>query len=151
MVTSPSWSTDNSLATFLPRIQLRSIATGIHPQTEPWEKLCAGSILLVDITGFTEVAEQFAAQGAAAVEALSKVLNAYFGRMVDVISGHGGDILTFAGDAAWSCGGQKTKRNLSNALAVQCRLLRPCTRNFWTIGFLTGLLCGSAQVSAPGL
>src|ERR1700722_11411969 len=100
MVTSPSWSADNSLATFLPRIQLSSITTGIHPQTEPWEKLCAGSILLVDITGFTEVAEQFAAQGAAAVEALSKVLNAYFGRMVDVISGHGGDILTFAGDAA---------------------------------------------------
>ena len=100
MVTSPSWSTDNPLATYLPRIQLRSIANRDQPQTEPSESQCAGSILLVDITGFTEVAEQFAAEGAAAVEALSKVLNAYFGRMADVISAHGGDILTFAGDAA---------------------------------------------------
>ena len=131
MVTSPSWSADNSLETFLPRIQLRSIATGIHPQTEPWEKLCAGSILLVDITGFTEVAEQFAAQGAAAVEALSKVLNAYFGRMVDVISGHGGDILTFAGDAAlvlWRAEneaelGQCACRAVQAAQAVHAELL----------------------------
>ncbi len=100
MVTSPSWSANNPLATYLPQIQLRSIAARTGLQTEPWEKQCAGSILLVDITGFTEVAEQFAAQGAAAVETLSKVLNAYFGRMAEVLTEHGGDILTFAGDAA---------------------------------------------------
>ncbi|MGB6675797.1 MAG: adenylate/guanylate cyclase domain-containing protein [Terriglobales bacterium] len=100
MVTRPSWSANNPLATYLPQIQLRSIAARTGLQTEPWEKQCAGSILLVDITGFTEVAEQFAAQGAAAVETLSKVLNTYFGRMAEVLTEHGGDILTFAGDAA---------------------------------------------------
>jgi len=100
MVTSPSWSANNPLATYLPQIQLRSIAARTAIQTEPWERQCAGSILLVDITGFTEVVEQFAAQGAAAVETLSKVLNDYFGRMAEVLTEHGGDILTFAGDAA---------------------------------------------------
>jgi class 3 adenylate cyclase/tetratricopeptide (TPR) repeat protein len=131
MVTSPSWSADNPLATYLPQIQLRSIAARIRPQTEPWERQCAGSILLVDITGFTEVAEQFAAQGPAAVEALSKVLNAYFGRMADVITGHGGDILTFAGDAAlvlWPAENeeelaQSACRAVQAAQAVQAELL----------------------------
>ncbi len=131
MVTRPSWSANNPLATYLPQIQLRSIAGRTGLQTEPWERQCAGSILLVDITGFTEVAEQFAAQGAAAVEGLSRVLNAYFRRMAEVITEHGGDILTFAGDAAlvlWSAENNEELaecvcRAAQAAQAVQAELL----------------------------
>jgi hypothetical protein len=131
MVISPSWSANNPLATYLPQIQLRSIVARTARQTEPFERNCAGSILLVDITGFTELAEQFAAQGAAAVEGLSKVLNAYFGRMAEVITEHGGDILTFAGDAAlalWPAENdeelaQSACRAVQAAQAVQVELL----------------------------
>jgi class 3 adenylate cyclase/tetratricopeptide (TPR) repeat protein len=100
MVTNASWFADNPLATFLPKIQLQCLASSDGPHKEAWQRQYTASLLLVDVSGFTELTERFARQGAAAVEELSKILNSYFGRMADVIAQHGGDILMFAGDAA---------------------------------------------------
>jgi class 3 adenylate cyclase len=54
---------------------------------------------MADVSGFTSLAERLAAQGPDGVEALSRLVNRWFGAMVDVIEAHGGDIIRFAGDA----------------------------------------------------
>src|SRR5262249_52725589 len=131
MSTGPLSFPDNRLAAYLPHAQLASLIARGQAPFEPWHKLCAGSILLVDITGFTELAEQFAAKGPAAVEELSHVLSSYFGRLTDVVTAHGGDILMFAGDAALALWPAESEAELTTgacraaqaALAVQQELL----------------------------
>lgn len=54
---------------------------------------------MADVSGFTTLAERLAARGPDGVEALSRLVNRWFGAMVDVIEAHGGDIIRFAGDA----------------------------------------------------
>ncbi|KAG7363712.1 adenylate/guanylate cyclase [Nitzschia inconspicua] len=51
------------------------------------------AICLVDISGFTNLSRSLT------VEDLSKTINQYFQRIVDLIHWHGGDIIKFAGDA----------------------------------------------------
>src|SRR5215469_14459844 len=89
-----------TLASYLPRHQLRLLADGVRPGPEPFCEDKAGIILLVDVSGFTALTERFAAQGASGAEQLSGILNRYFGRVTDLISKEGGDIIAFAGDSA---------------------------------------------------
>ncbi|KAG7342515.1 adenylate/guanylate cyclase [Nitzschia inconspicua] len=51
------------------------------------------AICLVDISGFTNLSRSLTA------EDLSKTINQYFQRIVDLIHWHGGDVIKFAGDA----------------------------------------------------
>lgn len=62
------------------------------------ERTPAG-VLFADISGFTPLTERFAQEGAAGTETLTRVLNAYFGRIIDTVLDEGGDIIKFAGDA----------------------------------------------------
>ncbi|HJN74234.1 MAG TPA: AAA family ATPase [Myxococcota bacterium] len=58
-----------------------------------------GAVLLVDVIGFTQITQRFSEAGARGAEQLSEILNLSFGSIIDAIDRHGGDILTFAGDA----------------------------------------------------
>ena len=58
-----------------------------------------GSLLFVDISGFTALSERLSQQGAHGLELLSEHLNRYFTLIVDTIHQHGGDVVKFAGDA----------------------------------------------------
>lgn len=58
-----------------------------------------GAVLFADITGFTALAEDLAQLGPTGAETLSEVLNEYFGRLIDLITAYGGDVVKFAGDA----------------------------------------------------
>ena len=57
------------------------------------------ALLFADISGFTALTERLASQGPGGMEQLTQILNAYFGQMIATITGHGGDIIKFAGDA----------------------------------------------------
>jgi class 3 adenylate cyclase/tetratricopeptide (TPR) repeat protein len=92
-------SGEASLGSFLPRVQHRLIATGRTLANAPFEEHRSGAILLVDVSGFTELAERFTAGGEGGAEELSRVLNAYFGGVSRIVTGHSGDVLAFAGDA----------------------------------------------------
>ena len=56
------------------------------------------AVLLADISGFTRLAETLS-QHPAGEEALSNILNAYFGHLIALVEAHGGDVIKFAGDA----------------------------------------------------
>lgn len=57
------------------------------------------ALLFADLSGFTSLAERHAEAGAAGTEALTRTLNAAFGRLIEAVLAHDGDIVKFAGDA----------------------------------------------------
>jgi len=56
-------SGEASLGSFLPRVQHRLIAAGRTLANAPFEEHRSGAILLVDVSGFTELAERFINEG----------------------------------------------------------------------------------------
>jgi class 3 adenylate cyclase/tetratricopeptide (TPR) repeat protein len=56
------------------------------------------AVLMADISGFTRLAETLA-QHPSGEEALSRILNSYFGHLIALVEAHGGDVIKFAGDA----------------------------------------------------
>eukprot|EP01094_Clydonella_sp_ATCC50884_P020498 TRINITY_DN4269_c0_g1_i7.p1 TRINITY_DN4269_c0_g1~~TRINITY_DN4269_c0_g1_i7.p1 ORF type:complete len:1194 (-),score=265.90 TRINITY_DN4269_c0_g1_i7:206-3700(-) len=92
------------LLPYLPRAVIAYHSASSHPQPEP---SCAcysfqGAILFADVSGFTALNERMLRENkgsAAAFEHVSTHLNAYFSRLIDECSAHGGDVIKFAGDA----------------------------------------------------
>lgn len=86
--------------------------------------------LFADISGFTALTERLAARGAAGAEDLTRLLNAYLGRLVELVSASGGDIVKFAGDAIlvlWEARDQedlveRVRRAVECALGIQAQL-----------------------------
>ncbi|MFZ0014643.1 MAG: adenylate/guanylate cyclase domain-containing protein, partial [Acidimicrobiia bacterium] len=58
-----------------------------------------GSLVFVDISGFTNLSERLAQRGRIGAEELTGVLNRVFGRMLDIVFDRGGSLLKFGGDA----------------------------------------------------
>jgi class 3 adenylate cyclase/predicted ATPase len=90
---------DEGLASFVPARLARQLAADPAQSVGPSADRFDGAVLFADISGFTALAEALGRRGDAGVEDLTRWLNAYFGRLIDVIVAHGGDILKFAGDA----------------------------------------------------
>jgi class 3 adenylate cyclase/tetratricopeptide (TPR) repeat protein len=65
---------------------------------ELWRVL-EGSLVFVDISGFTNLSERLARKGRIGAEELTSVLNRVFGRMLEVVYDRGGTLLKFGGDA----------------------------------------------------
>lgn len=65
----------------------------------PWVEALEGTLVMADISGFTELSERLAEVGPEGAEQLTAILNDFFGRMLGKASLYGGDTLTFAGDA----------------------------------------------------
>ena len=94
------------LATYVAAEAARRLRADPHP-VEANEDLVAGAVLVADISGFTPLAESFARHGAVGPEELFRVLNGVFGRLADIVGDHGGEIVSFAGDAViavWTAG-----------------------------------------------
>lgn len=88
-----------TLASYLPNLVLEHLAADGAPSHAPAANHRQGAVLIADVSGFTTITEQLAERGAVGAEELTRLLNAYFGRVIDVITAHGGDIVRFAGDA----------------------------------------------------
>jgi class 3 adenylate cyclase len=92
-------SSPHAYAGLLPILLRRELTTaGARPSQPSWHRL-AGAALIADVSGFTTLAERLTARGPEGVEELSRLVNRWFGAMVDVIEAHGGDLVRFAGDA----------------------------------------------------
>ncbi len=65
---------------------------------ELWQSI-DGSLVFVDISGFTNLSEKLARQGRIGAEELTSVLSRVFGSMLDVAYSCGGSLLKFGGDA----------------------------------------------------
>lgn len=88
------------LPAYVPRLLRSRLATDTAGGA--FELRFEAAVVFADISGFTALAERLAREGPSGAEALSRVLNACFGRLVDVVAQHGGDVLKFAGDALLS-------------------------------------------------
>jgi class 3 adenylate cyclase len=70
------------------------------PPRSPTAERFPTAVLFADISGFTALTELLAQQhDAAGAEELVRLLNVYFGQLIDVVIAHGGDVTKFAGDA----------------------------------------------------
>jgi class 3 adenylate cyclase len=86
---------DRILYNYLPRHVVASIPEpGVNKHR--WEQ---GTLMFTDLAGFTPLLEKNSQQGEKGAKALHKVLNQYFGKMIQIISKSGGNLLEFTGDA----------------------------------------------------
>lgn len=83
---------------FVPHHLQRAVCAG-RAILQPLRDASPGAVLFFDISGFTFLSDRFARRGRAGIEALTFMLNAYFGALVETILEHGGDVVSFGGDA----------------------------------------------------
>jgi class 3 adenylate cyclase/tetratricopeptide (TPR) repeat protein len=65
----------------------------------PRARTVDGSLVSVDLSGFTALAERLSVAGRAGAEELVGRISAVFGSLIEVAGRHGGDVLKFRGDA----------------------------------------------------
>lgn len=82
---------------YLPQAILKVLETALP--TPPWRGDGRGHALMVDCSGFTALADRLTSEGARGIEAIGMRLNATMQELVEVLLGHGGDVVAFAGDA----------------------------------------------------
>lgn len=90
-----------ALALYLPELVLRQFAHGkVRPLPHP--ERVRGALLFADITGFTQLTQQLQASElgpARGAEELNKILSDYFDLLIRCFHAHGGDVVSFSGDA----------------------------------------------------
>ncbi len=87
------------LASYVPRLIQNRVAADPSPIEVPVSEEMQAAVLFADISGFTLLTEHLAERGPAGVETLARILNEYFGQLIDIIHDYGGDVVKFAGDA----------------------------------------------------
>ncbi len=87
------------LASYVPKLIQNRVAIDPSPIESPVAEDMQAAILFADISGFTVLTEHLAERGPTGVETLARILNEYFGQLIDIIHDYGGDVVKFAGDA----------------------------------------------------
>lgn len=104
------------------RVVLARLHAG-GPQSRPDVDPFSAAVLMADISGFTKLSETLSIQGSAGIEQLTRVLNGYFGQLVEVVRQWGGDVISFAGDAMLAVWTESPERVDEDVLrAAQCAL-----------------------------
>ena len=80
---------------YLPRL----LPTWAVAESGTAHRVVDGSLVLLDITGFTRLTERLARHGREGAEELSEILDRVFGRLLAEASDEGGDLLKWGGDA----------------------------------------------------
>ncbi|MCE9600483.1 MAG: adenylate/guanylate cyclase domain-containing protein [Spirochaetia bacterium] len=96
-----------------------------HPLDEPFSRNFQGAVLFADMQNFTILAERLTREDPVmGVKKLAAYLDIYIGRLVDIITEHGGDIVKFAGDAVFAVWETEADGNLDRAVraAIHCGL-----------------------------
>ncbi|MEO8355296.1 MAG: AAA family ATPase [Chloroflexota bacterium] len=95
----PNPSLTELLASYVPKLIQRRVIADPSPIEAPVAEDMLAAILFADISGFTLLTEKMVERGPAGVETLARLLNEYFGQLIDIIHEFGGDVVKFAGDA----------------------------------------------------
>ncbi|MEW6758228.1 MAG: adenylate/guanylate cyclase domain-containing protein, partial [Acidobacteriota bacterium] len=85
------------LSAFLPW-SFNGLAAGL-PRGGPRCRIRHGTVLFTDVAGFTPLTEALSVLGREGSEELTRILNAYFTRMISIADQEGGDVLRFGGDS----------------------------------------------------
>ncbi len=118
-------SKTGNLDRYLPRVLLQRLASD---PTAPVQTL-DGSMVFVDISGFTRLSERLARFGKEGSEHLTDTINSCFSELLADAYAHGGSLLKFGGDALllWFEGAGHPTRACSAAVAMR-RTLRSVGR-----------------------
>jgi len=76
-----------------------------------------GALLFADVSGFTAISENLARLGKEGAEELTRVLNAYFTTMTDLVHSYGGQVIRFGGDAITCAFVETASRQRPDAVA----------------------------------
>ena len=90
-----------TLAAYIPPNISRAVLSDpspAPPDAAKFERFPA-AVLFVDVSGFTPLTEALAQRGSEGPEELTRLLNGYFSRMIDLLEAQGGEIVKFSGDA----------------------------------------------------
>jgi class 3 adenylate cyclase/tetratricopeptide (TPR) repeat protein len=87
------------LASYVPKLIQNRVIADPSPIEAPVAEQMQAAVLFADISGFTLLTERLAERGPAGVETLARLLNEYFGQLIDIVHDYGGDVVKFAGDA----------------------------------------------------
>src|SRR5215207_4237360 len=87
------------LASHVPKLIQKRVIQDSAPITEPLLQEFSAVVLFADISGFTVLTEALGEKDPVGVETLARILNQYFGQLIDIIYEYGGDVMKFAGDA----------------------------------------------------
>ncbi len=88
-----------TIVSYMPDLLVRRHGAAAAGLTEPVSETFQAAVLLADVAGFTTVTETLTRRGPDGAEETTRILNRYFGQLIDLIRAHGGDIAKFAGDA----------------------------------------------------
>ena len=91
----PAASATELLRPYLPRMLLRWVVDA--PDTMVQE--VDGTVVFVDISGFTKMSERLARKGKVGAEEVSEVLGSVFSQLLAVAYGYDGSLIKFGGDA----------------------------------------------------
>lgn len=94
MVSQPNENKD-VLRPYVPRLLIR----WLHEHPGATTRRVPGSMLFVDISGFTKMSERLARHGRVGAEEVTDVLGAVFAKLLAVAYGEDGSLLKFGGDA----------------------------------------------------
>src|SRR5262245_15534631 len=125
----------DTLTSYVPwQIAPHLITAHLEPTTAPAAERFPASLLFVDISGFTPLVERLTRRGQDGVEELSRLLNTYFGELIDLVVLYGGVIVKFAGDsvtALWPA-----KEGLPTAIreAIHCGFALQKKLNDYAVG-----------------
>ncbi len=84
------------LAAYVPRVAIEWLADS--PATA--HRRLEGTLLFVDVSGFTALTERLAARGKVGAEEITDVIGSVFSQMLGVAARYGGDLLKWGGDAS---------------------------------------------------
>jgi class 3 adenylate cyclase len=87
------------LASYVPKLIQKRVIQDSAPIASPLLQDFAAVVLFADISGFTALTESLGEKDPIGVETLARILNEYFGQLIDIIQEYGGDVVKFAGDA----------------------------------------------------
>jgi class 3 adenylate cyclase/tetratricopeptide (TPR) repeat protein len=122
---------------FLPDYVVRLLAD--QPGAPPLVQRGDGVVLFADIVGFTPMSAALADAGPEGTEELSEILNGFFARMIDLVSGYGGTVAKFAGDALTALFPFGPTARGSVRRAVECALgMQAATRGFQAVATRAG-------------
>ena len=83
------------LTPFVPRV----VVDWLREAPEARRRELEGTLVFVDISGFTAMSERLATKGKLGAEEVTEVMNRVFARLLDVAYAFGGGLLKFGGDA----------------------------------------------------
>ncbi len=87
---------------YAPNLLLDRLAQDPSRTAAPISESFPAAVMFADISGFTQLTERFTRGNPEGVRELANVLDIYIGKLVELINGHGGDVVKFAGDALFA-------------------------------------------------